>query len=224
MTTTVAPPVEKPERRGREARPQLPAPVRPQRRWSLVAVGVALLAASVFGVTVLVSNASQTVEVVALSANVDRGEAIESQDLVLVQIPVDQADLATVPGEELDSLVGRVASADLIAGTTLAPGSTTTELLPAPGSSIVGLALSVGQLPNQPLQAGDTVRIVETPVSQGDPPTTTPQEFAATVLSVAGGEGGYVLVDLEVADADAADVAARAFTGRVALVLDTAGA
>jgi hypothetical protein len=39
-------------------------------------------------------------------------------------------------------------------------------------------------MPSYPLAAGDQVRIVDTPVAQGDPPADTPQTFPATVFSV----------------------------------------
>lgn len=226
MTTTASPP-EKTDRRGskrtKTPAPQLPTPVRKQRRWPLVGLGLALLAASVFGVNALMASASKTVEVVALASNVTRGEALQLEDLIAVQLPVGQAGLSSVPGDQIDSLVGQVAAADLVAGTTLAPASVVAEITPRAGYSIVGAALSIGQLPAQPLHAGDTVRVVDTPVSQGDPPLEPPQEFAATIVSVSTDTAGTTLIDLEVAQDQAAQVAVRAFTGRMVLVLDPIG-
>jgi hypothetical protein len=77
-------------------------------------------------------------------------------------------------------------------------------------------------LPAQPLRAGDRIRIVDTPVSQGEPPATTPASIAGLVVSVSEpDQAGVTVVDVTVPSARAADLAARVATGRIALVLDS---
>ena len=211
-------------RRADTTRAELPTPVRHQRRWGLIALGIALLAVSVLGVQMLVSRAAQTAEVLALTQDVERGEQIQGSDLSTVRVPIDQNDLATVDASMIEDVIGQVAAADLIAGTTLTPTATVADLLPPTGQSVVGFALTVGQLPAQPLRAGDHVRIVDTPVAQGDPPAGEPTAFDAVVLSVQpDSTTGTTLVDLQVDAEEASEIAVRAFTGRAALVLDTPG-
>ena len=90
------------------------------------------------------------------------------------------------------------------------------------GKSIVGVALTSAQMPSQPLAAGDSVRLVDTPVPQGDPPQQTPQTFTAKVFAVRyDDKNARWIVDLVVTKDKAADIAARAATGRVALILDS---
>ena len=130
--------------------------------------------------------------------------------------------LRPVDATKLDDIAGQRAAADLPAGSLLTPDSVTPELTPAATKSVVGIALTPSQRPNVDLRSSDNIRIVETPVSQGDPPVDTPAAIKATVISVAPVEGGdAVIVNVEVATSDAADLAARAATGRVALVLDS---
>ena len=95
-------------------------------------------------------------------------------------------------------------------------------MFPAGGVVLVGVALTAAQMPGEPLQGGDRVRVVDTPTAQGDPPATTPASIPATVASVSAPDASGVVVVTVVVDADVApDLAARAATGRVALVVDT---
>jgi hypothetical protein len=69
--------------------------------------------------------------------------------------------------------------------------------------------------------SGDPVRIVDTPVTQGDPPSSKPASIAATIVAVQFDDvSGNTLVAVSVEKFKAAGLAARAATGRVALVLD----
>ncbi len=98
-----------------------------------------------------------------------------------------------------------------------------TRAIPA-GSSIVGVTLTQAQMPGYQLAAGDKVRVVETPVTQGDPPVETPKSFNATVFTATYDTETQVwVVDLVVPNREAPDIAARAATGRVALVIDSTG-
>ena len=72
------------------------------------------------------------------------------------------------------------------------------------------------------LRKGDEVRLVDTPISQGEPPADTPKTFTATVFSIReDAQNSRWIVDLVVSPQVAPDIAARAATGRVALVLDS---
>ena len=64
---------------------------------------------------------------------------------------------------------------------------------------------------------------VVTPGAQGDVATgTSPTSIAATVVGVRGpGDNGQIVVDVSVPFDQAAELAARAATGKIALVLDS---
>ena len=72
------------------------------------------------------------------------------------------------------------------------------------------------------LLAGDRVRIIATPGQQGDVGQEPPASIAATVVGLyPNAENGQTVVSLEVPEGQAAELAARAATGKVALVLDS---
>lgn len=221
MTTTTPAPTG-------NAAPLAPPPVpsrsalKPRRRRGLTALGIALIAFAALAAVLLVGRLSDSVQVLALANAVNRGEVIQASDLAVVDLPAGATTLHPVDATKLDDIAGQRAAADLPAGSLLTPDSVTPTLTPAANQSVVGIALTPAQRPNIDLRSGDKVRVVETPVSQGDPPVETPAAIRATVISVAPVEGGdTVIINVEVATSDAADLAARASTGRVALVLDS---
>lgn len=230
--TTTAPAPESRATRSTTKPPTPPKPIRGRRKPARFALALALICLGTLATVWYVNSVSQTTQVIAVAGTVQRGEQIEQADLTVVDLPSGPSSLSTVPAADLDSLIGRFASSDLTAGSTLAPDAVVEELTPAAGRSIVGIALTPGQMPNEPLRAGDRVRVVETPVNQGDPPTEQPGTIDAIVISTtipgatAAGDDIVVtsdktVVDVEVNNSDAADLAARAATGRVALVLDS---
>jgi hypothetical protein len=158
--------------------------------------------------------------VLAMRATVDRGTVIGASDLTVARVNLDPA-LRTIPAEDRDRVIGKRAAVDLAAGTNLTPDSVTTHAMPPEGRALVGVALTSAQLPAYPLRPGDTVRIVETPRTQDDPPRTNPPTTTATVVGTRKLDTGQTVVDVSVPSGDAAALAARAATGRVALVLDS---
>lgn len=164
------------------------------------------------------SNAS---DVVAVRATVQRGEVIERADLLVVRVGADPA-LKTVPGAELEMLVGRRAATDLAAGALLTPDQTTTQADPRRGLSIVGVGLSEGSMPSEPLVNGDLVRVVDAPGAQAVAVDDDPPSVVGTVVGVRASETQQLtVVDVLVSAEEAGRLAARAATGNVALVLDT---
>jgi len=228
MTTTA--PAETKRRRGGAERPaeQTTAqrlatvpPTRGRRRPALILAGVALAIvgglAAWFGATTL----GNTVTVLVTSASVARGETIEAGDLTTMQIAGGQS-VDAFSASKSDEVVGQVATVDLPAGSIILSDNIGGGLAVTSGESIVGVALTAAQMPSYPLAAGDTVRIVDTPIAQGDPPAVTPESFKATVFTTKYDETNAVtIVDLVVPTGQAADIAARAATGRIALVLDS---
>jgi len=196
-------------------------PPKLRRRTGLIALGIALVCLGGAGAAYLATSVGDTRPVLTLREDVARGEVIEASDLTVARINGDPA-LRTVAESERDSIVGQRAAVDLSAGSILTPQSTTTELIPATGQSLVGVPLSPDQLPSQGLTSGDAVRIVATPREQDDPPGVAPTIYEATVVSTATlPDTGQVVVDVTVPAASAGQLAAQVATGRIALVLDS---
>ena len=210
----------RPDRTGRSAPPVI-APPRTRRRPGLLAIGVALIALAALAAAYLTQVVGHTVPVVAIAQQVRAGAVLDRSDLTIANINADPA-LHPIAASQLNSLIGRRAAIDLSAGSLLTDTAVTNRVLPAAGRSLVGIALTAAQLPAEPLQAGDRVRIVDTPSAQGEPPSATPVSIAAEVVSTVGpSDTGVTIVNVTVDAGRAADLAARVATGRVALVLDS---
>lgn len=215
----------------RPQRPAPPGPLKPtraRRRPALIALGLALVALSVLASVYLVSTLGRTYPVLAVTNDVARGTAVAATDLGTVELPQGTGAelLEPISAGDLDQYVNKIAATDLKAGQILTPESVVEELVPPAGQSIVGVALAPNQMPTQQLRAGDKVRIVETPATGGEPPAATPFTIPATVLQIGDastGLGEQTVVDVQVLSANAAPLAARAATGRVAIVLDSTG-
>lgn len=197
-----------------------PAP-KLRRRPVLVAASVAAVILGALLGAWAWSSTSNTHEVVALRQTVTRGETITQGDLMTVQVGLDPA-LKTIPGDRLRSLVGQRAAMDVAAGSLITTENVTKTVLPTDGMSVVGVALPPSLMPGEALLTGDRVRIIATPGQQGDVGQEPPASTAATVVGLyPNAENGQTVVSLEVPEGQAAELAARAATGKVALVLDS---
>lgn len=184
----------------------------------LISVGLVLVGA-VLGVGVWMLSSS-SVEVVAARTAIERGATITAEDLVVTRVTVDET-VPVIRSDQLTGLVGQRAASDISAGTLLSPAEVTDVLPPGTGDSVVGVALGMGQLPAEPLRAGDRVRLVQTPPAQGEVPATQVTIDAVVQSATVAADGQTTVVDLLVPSSRAAEVAARAATGEVALVLDS---
>lgn len=208
----------------RPQRPAPPGPLKPtraRRRPALIALGLALVALSVLASVYLTTSLGETYQVLAVTKVVPRGTAIASTDVATVNLPTGPTLLQPISATELDQIEGMVATTDLSPGQLLTESSVADELGPPPGQSIVGVALAPNQMPTRELQAGDAVRVVETPATGGEPPVEAPFAISATVIGTKPSSlGDQTVVDVQVASSQAAGLAARAATGRVAIVID----
>lgn len=203
------------------ARPAV-SPLRARRRPAVVALAVALIALGGGTGAWVLSRSGDTVTVLVVAQDIDRGEVIEAVDLTTTELPVGTANLDLVPYEDLDAVVGQVAAADLHSGSLLGPDSVAEELVTGSGDSVVGVALSAAQLPSVGLSSGDTVRFVATPQQGGEMPVAEPATIEATVINVTNMDAGF-LVNVQVASEQAPTLAAMAATSRIALILDPVG-
>lgn len=218
--TTAGGPPPPPTPQAQPGAPAATARVKERRRPWVFALMAALVAAGALGTAFAFISVNDTQEVLVVSQDIKRGETIEAGDLSVVRVSVDPA-LTAVAGSQKGELEGSRAAVDLWAGTLLTEEAVTDSLVPGEGESLVGIVLTPGQMPSEPLYSGDAVRIVTTPGDQGEVTNEDPVTVEATVVGVSRvPETGETVVDVSVPEGDAADLAARAATGRVALVLD----
>lgn len=191
------------------------------RRPSVTALGIALMAAGALVALWVFNVNSKTHQVVVAAGNITQGSLITRTDLTTAAGTNDPAT-STIPGSQIESLVGKYAAVTRTKGDLITPASITEALVPAPGQSVVGIALKPAQMPGETLVAGETVQLVDTPVEQADPPTGVPNAVTATVVQVhPHNDTGITVVDVSVSSTAATTLAAHAATGRLALVLNT---
>lgn len=198
----------------------LGAPPKLRRRPVAWMTAIAAVLAGAFLSFWVWTSAGTTTEVLAVRTLVQRGEVINRDDLMVVRAGLDPA-VQAVPASRLDEVAGRRAALDLAPNSLIAPDALAVTVLPAEGLSVVGVALSPGMLPAEPLQPGDAVRVVQTPGQQGEV-SGVPVTVKATVVGVHPmATSDLTVVDVLVPASSAAELAARVATGKVAVVLDS---
>lgn len=198
-----------------------PAPPKLRRRPVAIAVGVLIVVLGSLVTAFIVASVQDTVQVVAVRADIPRGDVIQAADLTIVGLRPDP-QLRTIPADQLASLIGKRAAMDLHSGGLVSPASVANQVIPAAGESIVGIPIEPGQMPAWQLKAGDKVRIMSTPRAQDDPSTKPPKvSLEARVVAVHGSaDQTLTVVDVSVPADQAETLGALAATRRVALVLD----
>jgi SAF domain len=211
---------------GRHAGTPMPAPPQPvrtlaRRRGALIGVGLALVALGALAFLFVSARMNETREVIAVVDDLERGSLISADDVAVASAVTDPR-LAPVPADRIEDVIGLRASTDLVAGTLLTDASLAAEVIPGDGQSVVGVALMPAQMPGEPLLAGDTILIVDTPTAGEAPSSETPTAIEATVLRThSRAEAEQMVVDVVVPRGDALDLAARVATGRIGVVLES---
>ncbi|MQA02154.1 MAG: flagellar biosynthesis protein FlgA [Streptosporangiales bacterium] len=196
---------------------------RRRRRPVMVLVGALLCVNGGLVGAWLSTTAADTAAVLVVARPVAYGDALTAADVRVTQITVG-AGVSVVPASRRSQVLGQFATRDLRPSTLLTRSALSRQRVPGPGEELVGVAVSASRMPNQPLRAQDQVAVVSTPPDDADPPTEQPDELAATVVSVGRPDAnGIRVVDLRVPAGAGAALAARAATGRVALVLRAPG-
>ncbi len=201
--------------------PPIAPPPRLRRRPALLAAAIvavclgALLAAWAWVAT------TNTQNVLVARQAVERGSVIEAADLARVRVSADPA-VRPVSASRFNNIVGQRAAVDIAEGGLLTPDSYAPTVAPGADRSIVGVALTPAQAPGLDLQVGDNVRVIFTPAEGEALPSGGASFHQAEVAAVHHfEETGQVVVDLLVPHTQAPNVAVRASTGRVAIVLDS---
>lgn len=190
-----------------------------QRKPGYIALAVVLIIglAAAFGWFYQSSGAKAPVVVVI--APVAAGHPVLRQDLSTIDV---SGGVVAVAGDHMDSVLGEIATVDLLPNTLLQRSMVTSaDTLPS-GDAQVGVALKGGQVPAEGLSPGDSVEIVALP----DKGATGAGQSAAVLVSSAKvfaavtdpAQVGGLLVTVTVPAASAVPVAQASGTGLVALV------
>ncbi|MFC0861669.1 SAF domain-containing protein [Sphaerimonospora cavernae] len=189
-------------------------PVPGKRRPAMAVVGVlAVVLSAVVGLQ-LYQVAAHRTQVLVMARDVPIGQVIEAQDLTSLAVGV-------VPGmqwtrtQDRDGVIGKRATADLRAGTLLAPSQFGTALIPDDGQQIVPIALKASQLPARGLKPGDWV-VAAAVAEEGRQGV----DYRALVDKVGQADAdGTVVVDLLMPATTGTALARLAAEGKIAMVL-----
>lgn len=205
-----------------------PARVSRRRRKGMLALAVVMIGLGCLIAYSVVTSLSDRTSVIVLARDVPVGAALAGGDLATSMVSVDPG-VQTIPGHQLDEVIGKIAATDLKHGTLLASSELTAQRSPAHGQQIVPVALTPSQIPARGLRPGDHVLVVTTQAQAGatgsqQPEPDTPSEpsdnVAATVDQVGRADAdGKVVVDLLVAAQAGPRIARQAAAGRIALLV-----
>jgi len=200
--------------------PAAPSAVQRHRQVPWIVAGVLLVVGCALAFGVASVRASHGEDVLALARSVPAGRVVQPGDLRVVKV-TPTAGLDPVLAVSESSTVGRPAAVALVAGTLLTPADLGT---PSGGSDdVVAVALKAGAYPPSLGPGGrvDVVPVVGGSSSGSAPVSGQSGSIGAVVLSVdatPAGSSADAVVSLQVNPADAAEVAALAAAGQIALV------
>jgi SAF domain-containing protein len=209
---------------GRAHSPGTPARLPRQRRRSMLALGVALVALGALTAVVLFHRSSHQRSVLVVAQAIPAGTVITQAELSTATI--SGTGMTSIPASQAGQVAGKTAAVGLTPGTLLVPGDLTSRSVPGPGQQLVPVALKASQLPASGLKPGDHVVVVATPGTAGQQAGGTTGQQAmnsavpATVYQVsAPDQNGNVTVDLLVTAANGPPVAEQDSTGQIALIV-----
>lgn len=194
-----------------------------QKRPGYVALAIVLIVGLAALGAYFYSKAGQKTPVVMVVKDVPAGHVISRDDLSTVNVA---GGVTAVAGSNIDSVVGEVATVELLPNTLL-QRSMVTSASPLPASSaMVGVELKPGQLPATGLSAGAQVQVLQLPnktataLAASGSENTTVLSGSATVYATTPdpSQTGGTLATLIVPKADAAAIAAASSAGLVALI------
>lgn len=201
-------------------------PPKLRRRPMLVAAGVAAVSLGALLSVWAYTSTSDTQSVIAVRDTINRGELIEEQDLMAVNITVDPALRPITAADARSQVIGKRAALDLAAGGVVTSEQITDEMLPPAGFSVVGVSVGPAMLPANQVEMGDQVRVIETPGAQaptlpGEGEDPTLQTVEATVVGLHTDPTGNTIVNLLVPAQDAPEVASWSAASQAAIVVDS---
>lgn len=205
--------------RGAVRVPVAPSGLPARRRWGRVAVGAVLVLVGAWTAAALYASAGERVEAVVAAGDVARFEELGRDDLKVVRVAADPG-VDTIPGADLDELVGRVAATDLSDGVLLSEDQLVgrDERLVDPGEAVVGARLGPGAAPRGALVGGTRVLVVVSPAQTVSDEEPVEVEGWLADIGEPDATSGQREVSLVVPASSAAEVAAAAADQRIAVV------
>lgn len=203
----------------------LPSPpqVRGRRSPKWIALGVIAICLGGLGAFFLYNELSQAQTVVAVANTVYRGSVVTSSDLTSVTVGKTPG-VTTVPADQLESLIGQRAVADLMAGSLLPAGAVAASTVPAADHAVVGLKLVAGRAPVGYLQPSSLIRLVAIPPEGADASykdSYTGMIIKASVIDATPAPDGLsIMVNVDVATDKSAAAALLAARDRLVVVRD----
>ncbi len=187
-----------------------------------ILLGVGLVLACALAGVIVAVRVDTRVPVLAAAHAIAAGQTVTAADVTTVKVAAD-ARVATVPAEQISTVVGRVATVPLVAGTLLSPDEFAGPVWPGPGEAVIAVPVKPGRLPSG-LAAGAHVTVLVVPTgtpggvtgSGGQQPQV--EKATATVVAVeaAADQSGTTVVTLVLSTADATRIASA--SGDVVLV------
>jgi SAF domain len=218
-STTTREPRHGPGRGAAVGVPVAPSGLPARRRWGRVAAGGVLALVGAWTAASLYASAGERVEVVVAAADVGRFEELGRDDLKVVRVAADPG-VDTIPGGDLDELVGRVAATDLSDGVLLSEDQLvdSDERQVGGDEAVVGARLGPGAAPRSALVGGTRVLVVVRPAQTAADGEPVEVEGWLADVGEPDATTGEREASLVVPAGSAAEVAAAAADERIAVV------
>jgi hypothetical protein len=197
-------------------RPDLASRLPLVRNRSRVIAGIGLVAISTLLIATLFLRAGHRDQVLALSHDITAGQVIQHADLKSVGVASDR-DLKLIETSDARSVIGKVATSNLAAGTLLSVSTVSATSALKPGQATVGAALKAGQFPTS-LHVGDKVLAVATP-STGTSMQAEPVPATVSDIGRIDEATGNTAMSLTLDQSDAPAIATAGASGNLSLVV-----
>jgi hypothetical protein len=175
------------------------------RRRVRIATGVALAAVAIGGNVLVYSALDDTTEVLQVVRNVRAGDAITSDDLRVVEVDLDPT-VPVVEADDIGLVVGRYARVFIASGTLMVPQLVQSAPLVTVGAGVVAVEVRPSRVPSGLVERSRVMLVVVPDDADVDPFVTTGRVVARG--TDVDGVSGVAALSVEVAEADAARVAA----------------
>ncbi len=171
---------------------RLPAPPR-QRRPALAALAVLLIVGGAALAGLLSVRVDHRTEVLAARDTIPFGAKITATSFKKVRLT--SADIPTIPGDQLESLVGQTTTRTILKNTLIDETSVTLNPVVTSTTVGVGVPLTPGRVPAKGLVAGDRVAVYLTPKSAEGASKIIAEDVVVSQTTLKSSKGGGLAGD-----------------------------